>query len=44
MIANLRDDVQDRLVRGWEASTTGDGVFFVSAGAAVRDLRFPPRI
>ncbi|MBI5592881.1 MAG: SulP family inorganic anion transporter [Deltaproteobacteria bacterium] len=39
MIANLREDVQDRLVRGWEVATTGYGVFFESMGAAVRDLR-----
>ena len=39
VIANLRGNVRDRLVRGWEAAATEKGLFLASVGAAVRDLR-----
>ncbi|MFH0997328.1 MAG: sulfate permease [Pseudomonadota bacterium] len=42
VIANLRDNVRDRLVRGWESAATENGVFFASVGVAVRDLRITP--
>ena len=42
VIANLRDDVQDRLMSGWEVTATGYGVFFAGVGVAVRDLSIPP--
>jgi high affinity sulfate transporter 1 len=39
VIANLRSNVRDVLVRGWEAASTEKGLFSVSVGDAVRDLR-----
>ena len=36
VIANLRGDVQDRLVRGWEGVGSEKGLFAASLGAAVR--------
>ena len=38
VIANLRDNVRDRLVRGWEAAATEEGLFAANVDAAVRDL------
>jgi high affinity sulfate transporter 1 len=40
VIADLRDKVQERLVRGWEGAAE-PGLFWPSVGAAVRDLRPP---
>ena len=39
VIANLRDNVRDVLVRGWETTATEKGLFAVSVGEAVRNLR-----
>jgi high affinity sulfate transporter 1 len=39
VIANLRGNVRERLVRGWEVAATDKGLFMASVGAAVRDLR-----
>ena len=39
VIANLRSNVRDRLVRGWEAAATEDGLFSVSLGSAVGHLK-----
>lgn len=39
VIANLRDYVRDRLVRGWEGAATEEGLFSISVANAVRDLR-----
>ena len=39
VIANLRADVQDRLVSGWEGAASEKGLFVASLGAAVRDLQ-----
>jgi MFS superfamily sulfate permease-like transporter len=39
VIANLRGNVKDRLVRGWEGAATEQGLFLPSLGAAVRDLQ-----
>ena len=38
VIANLRGNVQERLVIGWEAATTVEGLFAANVDAAVRDL------
>ena len=39
VIANLRDEVRDRLVRGWEDAACEKGLFATSLRAAVRDLQ-----
>ena len=39
VIANLQDNVRDRLVRGWEGAAIEQGLFAASVGAAVRDLQ-----
>jgi len=42
VIANLRDNVRDRLLRGWEGAGAEQGLFWASVGAAVRDLQARP--
>jgi sulfate permease, SulP family len=39
VIANLQDNVRDRLVRGWEGAAIEQGLFAASVGAAVHDLQ-----
>src|SRR5208283_1464435 len=39
VIANLRGNVRDRLIRGWAGAATEPSLFFASLGAAVRDLQ-----
>lgn len=39
VIAHLRGEAQDRLVRGWEEAASEPGLFVASVDAAVRDLQ-----
>ncbi len=39
VIASLRGNVRDILVRGWEEAATEKGLFLTSVGEAVRELR-----
>jgi len=38
VIANLRGNVRERLLRGWDDAATEKGLFFASLSAAVRDF------
>jgi high affinity sulfate transporter 1 len=42
VLANIRSNVRDRLVRSWEVAATQKGLFSASLGAAVRDLPTRP--
>ena len=39
VIVNLRDEVRDRLLRGWDGAASEKGLFPASLGAAVRDIQ-----